>query len=237
MCVYRWIDAQRMQFTEIIESAAAIDPNDAAVEAVRISIAVQLLTTEIELCQGMRNSNRQNGTAQPYKNEKEEKGWTLWWKMIQISIIDCSGAAFFPVCYFGQTFIDVLSITVNLHQPCTIWSSAQASRIMILIPVLIQRSMHGIILILTQIVLHIILTDSPRWDMRESDHYIIFLASHCFPRKYLGEISKTNIEGFIIILRNTLRFSIVKKEGWLIAKIKSAWHTWHSWIWFLVFSN
>jgi len=63
-----------MQFTEIIESAAAIDPNDAAVEAVRISIAVQLLTTEIELCQGMRNSNRQNGTAQPYKNEKEEKG-------------------------------------------------------------------------------------------------------------------------------------------------------------------
>jgi hypothetical protein len=31
-----------MQFTEIIENAAAIDPNDAAVEAVRTSIAIQL---------------------------------------------------------------------------------------------------------------------------------------------------------------------------------------------------
>ena len=141
-----------------------------------------LLTTEIEICQGLRNSNRQNGTAQPYKKEKEEKDLNPWWKMIQISLRIVQGPR------SSQSAISVKHSSMYNRLPFifisrTIWSSAQASRIMILIPVLIQRSMHGIILILTQIVLHtshFILTDGPRrWDMR----VIItsFLASHCFP--------------------------------------------------------
>ena len=146
---------------------------------------------------------------------------------------DCSGAAFFPVCYFGQTFIDVQSITVYLHQPCNLVISPSISNYACM--VLFLFSLRSFF------ILHIILTDGPRrWDMR----VIIILASHCFPRKYLGKISKTNIEGFIINIHEySAFFSIVncelsmKEEGWLIAKIKRAWHTSDSWISFRVFSN
>ena len=140
-----------------------------------------LLTTEIEICQGLRNSNRQNGTAQPYKKEKEEKDLNPWWKMIQISLrivqgprssqsaISVKHSSMYnrlPFIFISRNLVISPSISNYDPHPCSdsaqhAWYYSYSHS---------DRSSYFISSWPT--------ARGKKWDMI----VIIILASHCFPR-------------------------------------------------------